>query len=220
MKDFENAMAVAAQRAGDAKQNSRHGVVDAYDPNTFSVKVRLQPSGVLTGWIPIASCFVGNGWGLFAAPTIGDAVQIDCQEGELNAGAMTGSFFNDEDRPLSVPSGEFWLKHKSGSLLKFLNNGDVELVTDRDLLATVGRNLTATATGAVSVTGATIALNAAGGIALNGPMTQGLGSNGGNAHIKGPMLSDGEVTAVTTPVHAHAHGGVTPGASNTGGPIP
>ncbi|MEJ7685617.1 MAG: phage baseplate assembly protein V [Variovorax sp.] len=213
-------MSVAAQRAGDAKQGARHAIVDAYDPNTFSVKVRLQPSNVLSGWIPIASCYVGNSWGLFAAPTIGDAVQIDCQEGELNASAMTGSFFNDEDRPLAVPSGEFWLKHMSGSLLKFLNSGDVELVASRDLLATVGRNASVTAVGLVSVTGQTIALNAPGGIALNGPLTQGLGTNGGSAHLKGPVLVDTEVTAQTTPLHNHAHTGVASGASNTGGPVP
>lgn len=228
MKDFENAMAVAAQRAGDEKQSARHGVVDAYDPNTFSVKVRLQPSGVLSGWIPIKSLYVGNGWGLFAAPTIGDSVQIDCQEGGLDAGVMAGSFFNDVDRPLPVPSGEFWLQHQSGSFLKFKNNGDVEVNTARDLLATVGRDLTATAgrhtsvtaTGNIAMTGASIALNAAGGIALNGPLTQGLGSYGGNAHLKGPLQVDTEVTAQTTPLHTHAHTGVTTGGSNTGGPTP
>nr|WP_214692541.1 phage baseplate assembly protein V [Variovorax paradoxus] len=229
-------MAVAAQRAGDAKQNTRHGVVDAYDPATFSVKVKLQPSGVLSGWIPIKSLYVGNGWGLFAAPTIGDSVQIDCQEGGLDAGVMAGSFFNDVDRPLPVPSGEFWLKHKSGSLLKFLNNGDVELETARDLKATIGRDLTATVTRNVSASAGgfahltaateislgapTINLNAPTAIVLNGPLQQGLGANGGTAHLKGPLQVDTEVTAQTTPLHTHAHTGVTTGASNTGGPTP
>lgn len=148
-------MTVAAQRSSDDTQKTRMGIVDAYDPDKYAVKVRLQPSGVLSGWIPIASCYVGNGWGLFAAPTIGDSVRIDAQEGDIDAGTMGGSFFNDVDRPLSVPSGEFWLQHKTGSFLKFLNNGDVSLHTNRDLIADVGRDISATVAGkaTMSITG-------------------------------------------------------------------
>ncbi|MGJ7529861.1 phage baseplate assembly protein V [Variovorax sp. GB1P17] len=151
MKALLNSMAVAAQRAGDDVQKTRMGIVDAYDPNTFSVKVKLQPSGVLSGWIPIASCYVGNGWGLFAAPTVGDSVRIDAQEGDIDAGTMGASFFNDVDRPLPVPSGEFWLQHKTGSFLKFLNNGDVSVHTARDLIADVGRNVQATVAGDANI---------------------------------------------------------------------
>lgn len=128
MNELQNAMTVAAQRAGDARESTRLAIVDAYDPDTYSVKVKLQPSGVLTGWIPVASCFVGNGWGLFAGPSIGDMVQVDCQEGDIDAGMMTGAIFNDIDRPLPVPSGDFWLVHKSGSMLKFHGDGSIDLV--------------------------------------------------------------------------------------------
>ena len=249
MRDMENAMAVAAQRAADDKQSARHGVVDAYDPNSFSVKVRLQPSNVLTGWIPIQSCYVGNGWGLFAAPTIGDAVQVDCQEGELNAGVMVGSFFNDQDRPLQVPSGEFWLQHKSGSFLKFLNNGDVSVHTARDLLvdsardvqvtaardvtASVGRNFSATITGYAHVTSAAeitlaapvVSINAPI-IGLNGNVTQTTGSGLAGVTMQGPVhvvdsiRSDTEVIAQTTPLHTHAHINVEPGSGTSGPPTP
>jgi len=147
MRDLEQAMAVAAQRAGDAKQDTRCGLVDAYDPDAYSVKVRLQPANVLTGWIPIASCFVGNQWGMQVGPTIGDAVVLQAQEGGGDAAIVVGSMFNDVERPMSVPSGELWIKHKSGSFLKFKNNGDVELNTDHDLIATVGNDLSATVSG-------------------------------------------------------------------------
>lgn len=170
-------MTVAAQRASDDTQKTRMGIVDAYDPDKYAVKVRLQPSGVLSGWIPIASCYVGNGWGLFAAPTIGDSVRIDAQEGDIDAGTMGGSFFNDVDRPLSVPSGEFWLQHKTGSYLKFLNNGDVSVHTARDLIADVGRNVQATVAGDanIAVTG-TISSSATqwnhtGPVAINGTLS-------------------------------------------------
>jgi phage baseplate assembly protein gpV len=151
MREFEQAMSVAAQRAGDAKQDTRCGLIDSYDPDAYSVKVRLQPSNVLTGWIPIASCYVGNGWGMQVGPTIGDAVVLEAQEGGGDAAIVTGSMFNDVERPMSVPSGEFWIRHKSGSFLKFKNNGDVELNTEHDLIATVGNDLSATVDGKATI---------------------------------------------------------------------
>jgi phage baseplate assembly protein gpV len=129
MNELQNAMTVTAQRAGEVSETARIAIVDAYDPATFSVKVRVQPSNVLSGWIPVASCFVGNGWGMLAAPSIGDMVRVDFQEGDLNAGVMGAGFFNDIDRPPSVQAGEFLLKHASGSLLKFNNDGTVSLVS-------------------------------------------------------------------------------------------
>lgn len=151
MREFEQAMSIAAQRAGDAKQDTRCGLIDAYDPATYCVKVRLQPSGVLTGWIPIASCYVGNGWGMQVGPSVGDAVVLQAQEGGPDAAIVVGSMFNDVERPMNVPSGELWIRHKSGSFLKFKNNGDVELNTARDLVATVGRDLSGTVSGKATI---------------------------------------------------------------------
>ena len=151
MRELEQAMSVAAQRAGDAKQDTRCGLIDSYDQNTYSVKVRLQPSNVLTGWIPIASCYVGNGWGLQVGPNIGDAVVLQAQEGGGDAAIVVGSMFNDVDRAMPVPSGEMWIRHKSGSFLKFLNTGDVSLHTDRDLIADVGRDISATVAGKATI---------------------------------------------------------------------
>jgi phage baseplate assembly protein gpV len=147
MREFEQAMSIAAQRAGDAKQDTRCGIVDSYDPATYSVKVLLQPANVSTGWIPILSPYVGNGWGLQVGPEIGDAVVLQAQEGGGDAAIVIGSMFNDVERPMPVPSGEFWLRHKTGSFLKFLNNGDVSLHTNRDLIADVGRDVSATVAG-------------------------------------------------------------------------
>jgi uncharacterized protein involved in type VI secretion and phage assembly len=123
MNEIQQAMTVAAQSAGDEKQGTRTGIVEGYDPDAFAVKVRLQPSGVLTGWIPIATCWVGNGWGFAAAPTLGDAVQVDMTEGSIDAGLMTGSFFNDVERAMGVPAGELWIRHKQGAYFKLTNDG-------------------------------------------------------------------------------------------------
>ena len=64
---------------------------------------------------------------MFAPPTPGDMVEVQFQEDNFEAGFIVGRFYNDSDRPLDVPAGEFWLVHKSGSFLKFHNDGTVEL---------------------------------------------------------------------------------------------
>lgn len=40
------------------------------------------------------------------------------------------------------------------------------------------------------------------------------------AGYSGTITAAGEIVAVSTPVHSHVHGGVTPGAADTSGPIP
>lgn len=111
----------ALQRNGDAA--SRVGIVASYDPNDYAVRVRLMPEDVLTGWMPVMAAWVGNGWGMFAPPTPGDLVDVRFIEGDLNAGMAYLRFFNDQARPLSVPSGEFWLVHKLGAFFKLTNDG-------------------------------------------------------------------------------------------------
>jgi hypothetical protein len=127
MHDLLNAQKAAAQQATQGRASTRQGVISSYDPNAYAVKVMLQPDNVPTGWIPLKSAWIGNGWGLFCPPSIGDAVEVDFQEDDGGVGSAGLRFFNDSDRPLPCPSGEFWLVHKSGSLLKFHNDGTVEL---------------------------------------------------------------------------------------------
>lgn len=88
------------------------------------MKVIIQPENVITGWLPVSSYWVGNGWGMFAPLSIGDLVEVHFQEGSFEAGIINMRFFNDVARPLNVLSGEFWLQHKSGAYFKLLNNGN------------------------------------------------------------------------------------------------
>ncbi len=118
-----------AQEAYGTGGASRHGIVDAYDPNAYAVKVRLQPDDTLTDWLPLKSPWVGNGWGLFCPPSIGDAIEIDFQEGDGGVGTAGWRFFNDEDRPLAVPSGEVWLVGPSGASIKLPGDGSIAINT-------------------------------------------------------------------------------------------
>jgi uncharacterized protein involved in type VI secretion and phage assembly len=116
-------MRVQAQQAGADHASSRAATVSSYDPQNYCAKVRLLPEDVETGWLPVKSQWVGNGWGLFAPPTPGDMVTVTFLEGDFTQGEITGRYFNDNARPVNVPSGELWLVHKSGSYFKLTNDG-------------------------------------------------------------------------------------------------
>ena len=129
MNGLLNAMRLQAMLEGAAKVSMLMATVSSYDDDNFCAKVLLQPEGLETGWLPIASPWVGNGWGMFAAPSPGDVVTVNFQEDDINAGIISLRLFTNKARPLSVPAGDFWLVHKSGSLMKFHGDGTVELTS-------------------------------------------------------------------------------------------
>ena len=77
--------------------------------------------------MPIATTWSGNGWGDYCPPTPGDVVDVHFQEGGKEAGYLSLRFYSSVTKPLAVPSGECWRVHKSGSFLKFRNDGSVEV---------------------------------------------------------------------------------------------
>src|SRR5450755_4637887 len=116
MNGLRNHMRLEAERAQSIEARTRIGIVDGYDPSHYSVKVRIQPENILTGWMPLTSPWVGNQWGMYAPPSLGDIVDVHFQQNSSNAGFVVQKFFSNTVKPLAVPSGEFWLAHKSGSL--------------------------------------------------------------------------------------------------------
>jgi hypothetical protein len=157
-----------AARVDDQRASTRLGIVSSFDPTHYAVKVRIQPEDIETGWLPVGTAWSGNGWGLFAPPSPGDMVELQFQEDDRDAGLVAHRFFSDKDRPLPAASGEFWLVHKSGSLLKFHNDGSVELTSDTNLTATVGGTLQANVTGDMTATiGGNVSASVSGGATLN-----------------------------------------------------
>src|SRR5580658_4011091 len=101
---------------------TRIGIVDTYDPNLYCAKVLIQPENVLTGFLPISTEWVGNGWGLVCPPSSGDVVDVHFQENGKNAGYISKRFYSGVTQPpmaggAGAPSGEFWLVHQSGTLI-------------------------------------------------------------------------------------------------------
>lgn len=118
-----NAMRLQALRAAARVTSSRIGIVTSYDPVNYAVVAMLQPEQEQTGWLSLAAQWVGNGWGMFAPPSIGTRIAVELIDGELDAGFAECQFFDLTNRPLDVPAGEFWLVHKNGQFLKLTNDG-------------------------------------------------------------------------------------------------
>lgn len=54
MRALLNIMAATSRQSNAGKSGTRQGIITAYDPDNYTVKVLLQPTGEETGWIPSA----------------------------------------------------------------------------------------------------------------------------------------------------------------------
>lgn len=171
------------------------GVVTSYSPDKYQAKVKLQPEGLLTGWLPVSSQWVGSSWGLFLPPSEGQHVRVEFLDGHLDAGTITGMHFSNKFPPVPVPAGEMLMQHQSGSLLHFDNAGNVALTSAANLIANVGGDATVTAGTSATVKSPIIKL-------------QNLGTNLLN------LLN----SAFATWAESHTHGGVQTGSGTSGTP--
>jgi hypothetical protein len=108
----------------------RFGLITSVDPSTATARVTLQPESVLTGWLPLLTPWVGNGWGLVCPPSPGDQVLVIPQEGDAEHGLILAGTWSAQTTPPPAPSGEFWLVHQSGSFLKLQNDGTIQIKGD------------------------------------------------------------------------------------------
>lgn len=130
MDRFFNALKVQAAALDRSRGQPRFATVASVDPARYAARVTLQPEGVLTGWLPILSPWVGAGWGIVCPPSPGDQVLVLPQEGDGEHGVVCGGAFSDLARPPAAPSGELWLVHQSGSFLKLASDGTVRVNGD------------------------------------------------------------------------------------------
>lgn len=210
INELNNLFRQSAHMATQEQATTRVGTVTSYDPNTYSAKVQIQPENVETGWLPVTSLWVGNGWGMFSPPTPGDMVQVEFQEGSIDAGMIVGRFFNDSERPLTVPSGEFWIQHKSGSFLKFHNDGSIEVVANTTASYTATQHNFHGPVTMDDTLNVTKKVTGTGGLAISG---------GTGATVSGNMaITGGNVTADGIGLKTHTHTGVQTGSGSTGGP--
>lgn len=170
-----NTILQAAQMQSGGREWFVTGFVSSYDPETHRVRCIIpswinpgSSEAVMTGWVPLQSVWVGNGFGFQAAP-FGGATQENPVGGEQvvlqivsddNGTYIGGGMLWSQQAGVPLPTiqpGEAVMKHTTGSLLYFKADGSVALTTNKNLDATVGGNLNATVTGdvAAAVSGTT-----------------------------------------------------------------
>ena len=182
---------------------TQYGTVSAYNPNDYTIRAILQPEGVETGWIPLASQWAGNNLGAVFGPAIGDQVRIDFIGGEVEAALAGGRFFNVNAIPPIVQSGQGAIVDGAGSYVRLNNDGTITLgatngiTSTTPLLKQVG-NLevdgNVTVTQSVQVNASIVA-------------TQSISDMGG---------ANGSIATLRTAYDNHVHPGVTAGTGNTG----
>jgi phage baseplate assembly protein V len=121
------------QSAGQVK----FGTVTSVNVKNSTARVMIQPDGVLSGWLPIVSHWVGNGWGMVCPPSPGDQVLLVPQEGDIEQGIIIGRVFSAKQTPPPAPGGEFWLVHETGSFLKLCNDGTIRIGGDLHVIGDV-----------------------------------------------------------------------------------
>lgn len=130
---MERLFNIIKQHAGALDQGSaqpRFGTVTSVDPAAATARVTLQPEGVLSGWLPLLSPWIGPGWGMYCPPSLGDQVLVLAQEGDAEHGIIVGRAYSNSQMPPNAPVGELWLVHSSGSFIKLQNDGTIQIQGD------------------------------------------------------------------------------------------
>jgi phage baseplate assembly protein gpV len=130
---MERFLNIIKQHAGALDQGGsqpRFGIVTSVNPAAATAKVTLQPEGVLSGWLPVLSPWIGAGWGMCCPPSPGDQVLILAQEGDAEHGMIIGRAFSNTQATPAAPVGELWLVHRSGSFIKLQNDGTIQVHGD------------------------------------------------------------------------------------------
>ena len=130
MQRFLNVLKAQSAAQDLSAGRPRFGTVVSVDPNRHAAKVALQPEGVVTGWLPVLSPWVGAGWGLCVPPMPGQQVFVLPQDGEGEHGVIVGGAWSDASATPGAPVGEMWLVHQSGSFIKLMADGTVRVNGD------------------------------------------------------------------------------------------
>jgi phage baseplate assembly protein V len=186
---------------------TRYGNIISVDPNTYTARVMIQPDNVPTGWLPIKSEWIGNGWGLVAVPNTGDQVSLIPHDGDANNLVIVGRVYSQQQRPPVGVPGEFWLVHVSGAFIKLTNAGAIEINGQVKIDATAP-TINITATEAVNVVAPSILLGKSLSDTLQGFCTAlfkqwadaHVHSNGNGGGNTGPPTTTAATSSVTSVV--------------------
>jgi phage baseplate assembly protein gpV len=197
-----------AQRVLDRRTRRVPCVVDSYNGQNHTVKVKLRPEGTLSGWMQIETAQVG----LVIAPNIGDPGWIEFHENDRRAGVFVASNHNNnKPPPKQINAGEFYYQNAKGQWIYVKNDGSITSADGAGAsLAMQDGKLTATdkANSTLILNGDnTASLTASGGLTINA-----------NVAVNGSVTATQDVKAGSISLQDHVHGGVQGGAGDTGPP--
>lgn len=130
MQRFMNALKAQAGALDRSIGQPRFGVVTSVDSQRYAARVALQPEGVISGWLPILTGWVGAGWGMACPPSPGDQVLVLAQEGDSEHGIIVGRAWSEQSPAVAAPVGELWLVHATGSSIRLCNDGAIRVQGD------------------------------------------------------------------------------------------
>jgi uncharacterized protein involved in type VI secretion and phage assembly len=109
---MENLILSTVERWAGGRYSERHALVTSYDPDKHLAKVTYQPEGQESGWLPIETGHIGDGYGIATGlqpgdgKEKGDQVIVRFQEGDFESGKIVQRVHSDDQKPPKVESGE------------------------------------------------------------------------------------------------------------------
>lgn len=147
---------VEVERVLRLQLQPRLGNIIAYDPNLHAARVSLQPEGIETGWIPVHSPHVGNGYGEVIPLTIGQQVKVGFPEYGSNQGVVDAQVFDARNQvPVAAQgaqAGERIIVGATGSLFAITNDGVIRVNgSAQNQLIASGSMITQAADGSITI---------------------------------------------------------------------
>jgi phage baseplate assembly protein gpV len=134
MDTLENLIMRCIERFMASRYSERHGLVTSYDPDKHLAKVMFKPENQESGWIPIETGHIGNGYGIATGLTpgdgekTGDQVIVRYQENDFEGGKIVQRVHSNEDKPPKVEAGESVMWTQWGQQIKFHKDGTMTFI--------------------------------------------------------------------------------------------
>ena len=123
MSDLADYIQSEIARALASRPTIHAAEVSAYDPKRHAIKAMLHPDEIETGWFPMHTSHVGNGFGVTMGPNIGDQIVVGFLGANMNNPVHLGRLHSDKEQPPTVQAGEMLLKDQNGNSIKFTATG-------------------------------------------------------------------------------------------------